>query len=194
MYDRMRKIKLAAERDAYKRAVQKHEIFVAGPYIDRDKDAAAEENSSSSSKKIRYAVMRHYEDAGHNIYLGEDVELQKLGEKHYGKLSNAAFYERHYIKTDIDALIVFPDGPGVFCEFGDWSTTPSTAEKMLVIINKIYEGKTSYINDGTAKAAAHHGASIAYEDYDQRDAIIKRCDEFLDIVAGKARVEQLFER
>lgn len=193
-YDRIKKLELAARQDEIEREMERYELFIAGPYIDKTKDRSDPDNSSTDGKKIRFDVFRHYESKGHNIYLGEDVELKRIGNSHYGSSSNAVIFERHYITKNIDVLIVFPDGPGVFCEFGDWATTPSTCQKMFVIINKKYEGKASYINDGTAKAAKNFGATIAYEDYTDFSKIINLCDQYIDLMASKARVEKLYGR
>ncbi|MGO7751139.1 hypothetical protein ACC708_12460 [Rhizobium ruizarguesonis] len=167
---------------------------MAGPFIDVSKDEAAPENSSSAGKRIRFQVYQHYKSAGHNLYLGEDHELRTIGEKHYGASSNATFFERHYINNSINALIVFPDGPGVFCEFGDWATTEVTCKKMLVVIEKKYEGQNSYINDGTAKAAIHFGATVIYEDYADSAAVISACNRFIDRLATRSRVDELYAR
>ncbi|KAB1087872.1 hypothetical protein F4V91_16405 [Neorhizobium galegae] len=193
-HDRIKKLKLAARQDEIEREMERYELFIAGPYIDKSKERSDPDNSSSEGKCIRFDVFKYYEEKWHNIYLGEDVELRKIGSSHYGSSSNAVFFERHYITKNIDVLIVFPDGPGVFCEFGDWASTPSTCQKMLVIINKKYEGKSSYINDGTAKAAKHFGAAIVYETYTDFGAVIARCDNFIDIRASSARVEKLYGR
>lgn len=193
-YDRIKKIELAARADEIKRATERYEIFVAGPFIDISKNKDAPENAASPGKRIRFDVYNHYKLAGHNMYLGEDYELRVIGDRHYGPSSNATFFERHYIKDNIDSLIVFPDGPGVFCELGDWATTETTSRKMLVIIDIKYKGKPSYINDGTAKAAAHHGAMIIYEDYTNFEKVILECDRFIDRLATRARVDQLYAR
>ncbi|MGA6114766.1 hypothetical protein [Agrobacterium radiobacter] len=193
-YERIKKLELAARRDEIEREMERYEIFIAGPYIDKAKDRSDSDNSSTEGKALRFDVVKYYEAKGHNIYLGEDIELKRIGNSHYGSSSNAVFFERHYILKNIDALIVFPDGPGVFCEFGDWATTPETCKKMLVVINKKYEGEPSYINDGTARAAKHFGAEIAYEDYADLHAVTNRCDIFIDILASSLRVEKLYGR
>jgi hypothetical protein len=193
-YDRIRKIDLVTQADAMKRAAERYEIFVAGPFIDVSKDKDAPENTSSEGTRLRFHVYQHYRSAGHNMYLGEDHELRTIGVKHYGAAANATFFERHYINDHIDALIVFPAGPGVFCELGDWATTEVTCKKMLVVIDKQYAGKPSYINDGTAKAAIHFGATVVYEDYKNPAAVISECDKFIDRLATRARVDHLYAR
>jgi hypothetical protein len=193
-YDRIKKLKLAERKDATTRMMERYEIFIAGPFIDIKKDRSANENSSTSGKLIRFDSYSYYASKGHNIYLGEDVELKNLGDKHYGSLSNAAFYERHHIVNYINALIVFPDGPGVFCELGDWSTTAETCKKMLIVMNKKYKNDKSYINEGTIKSAKHFGATVIYEDYDDFKSVINSCDHFIDLIASSARVEKLFGR
>lgn len=193
-YSRIKKIELVAKADEMKRAAERYEIFVAGPFIDVTKDKDDPINTASHGAMLRFAVYSYYNNLGHNMYLGEDHELRTLGEKHYGSTSNATFFERHYINDNIDALLVFPAGPGVFCEFGDWATTRTTCEKMLVVIDKQYEGQPSYINDGTAKAAMHHGATVIYEDYLDPHKVISHCDSFIDRLAVNARVDQLYAR
>lgn len=185
---------MVASSDALRRAAERYEIFVAGPFIDVGKDKDAQENTSSEGARLRYHIYKHYQSDGHNLYLGEDHELRTIGEKHYGATANATFYERHYIRDNIDALLVFPAGPGVFCELGDWATTEITCKKMLVVIDKQYEGKPSYINDGTAKAAVHFGASVVYANYTDHDAVIAECDKFIDRLAVRSRVDQLYAR
>lgn len=193
-YDRIKKLDLVARKDEMKRVAERYEIFVAGPFIDIHKDHNAAENTASEGARLRFRVYNYYRSAGHNLYLGEDHELRSIGEKHYGSTANATFYERHYIKDHIDALLVFPAGPGVFCEFGDWATTETTCKMMLVVIDKQYEGKPSYINDGTAKAAMHFGATVVYVNYTDHDAVIAECDRFIDRLAVRSRVDQLYAR
>ena len=193
-YSRIRKLDLVSRQDEIARAVERYEIFVAGPYIDIEKPKDAEVNSSDKGKRIRFHTYQYYKSAGHNLYMGEDVELKSIGQKHYGNKSNAAFFERHYIVSNIDAVIMFPFGPGAFCELGDWATTKSTCEKMLVMIAKEFEGTPSYINDGTVKAAKHFGAEVLYVDYEDFGEVIDACDKFIESRATDARVEKLFER
>lgn len=193
-YSRIRKLDLVAKKDEIARAVERYEIFIAGPYIDIQKPKDDEVNCSDKGKCIRFHVYEHFNNAGHNIYMGEDVELKAIGQKHYKNKSNAAFFERHYIISNIDAVIMFPFGPGAFCELGDWATTKSTCEKMLVLIAKEFEGKPSYINDGTVKAAKHFGADVRYVDYENFETVLQACDEFVESRATDVRVEKLFER
>ncbi|NML75649.1 hypothetical protein HHL25_16075 [Rhizobium sp. S-51] len=193
-FDRIKKLAMVARADEIRRAAERYEIFVAGPFIDINLDKDDPVNASTDAKRLRFHVHQYYRAAGHNLYLGEDVELRTIGEKHYGAAANATFYERHYIADNIDALIVFPAGPGVFCEFGDWATSQHFCRKMLVVIDKEYEGQPSYINDGTAKAAAYNGATIVYEKYSDQAAVLVECDRFIDRLATRARVDQLYGR
>jgi len=192
-FDRIKKFKYVEKADAAKRAAERYEIFVAGPFIDIFKPDTDPVNSENAGKRIRYAVHRYYSEH-HNVYLGEDSHLRIIGEKHYGKLSNATIFERHYILDHIGALLVFPAGPGVFCELGDWATSKSICEKMLVIIDKQFEGKASYINDGTAKLAELQGATVKYIDYLSESQVISACDEFVDKLAAMKRLNELYQR
>jgi len=193
-FERIKKLEMVARADEVRRAAERYEIFVAGPYIDKTKDKDADDNAASDAKRLRYHIYEYYRSAGHNMYLGEDVELREIGVKHYGSAANAVFYERHYINSNINALIVFPAGPGVFCEFGDWATSESLCKKMLVVIDKKYEGRPSYINDGTAKAAAYFGATVLYFNYCDIEQIVDECDRFIDRLATRSRVDNLYAR
>ncbi|MGO8086424.1 hypothetical protein AB9E29_04740 [Rhizobium leguminosarum] len=192
--EKIKKIELAAKKDELARAQERYDIFIAGAYIDTEKPASDVINSEHIGKILRYKAWEYYDGLGHSVYMGEDVELRKLGEKHYGQLANAVAYERHYIKSNIQSLIVFPSGPGVFCELGDWATDKIICEKMLIIIDKKHEGVTNYINDGVVKAARIYRAQVEYLDYADHDKIIEVCNSFLELRASFARLDALYAR
>ncbi|WP_191969741.1 hypothetical protein [Neorhizobium galegae] len=104
------------------------------------------------------------------------------------------FYERHYFKENIDTLIVFPYGPGVFCELGDLATAKYICEKMLVVIDSPFEGQANYINDGVVKAAKTYHATIHYVDYNDFEAVKKVCNDFVELRASFARLDVLYAR
>lgn len=192
--EKIKKIELAAKKDELARAQERYDIFIAGAYINIEKPVDDIENSAHPGKVLRYKAWEYYDGLGHSVYMGEDAELRKLGEKHYGPLANAVVYERHYIKANIQSLIVFPSGPGVFCELGDWATDKSICEKMLVIIDKEHEGATNYINDGVVKAARTYQAKVEYLDYADHAKILEVCDDFLELRASFARLDALYAR
>uniref|UniRef100_UPI0025501763 hypothetical protein n=1 Tax=Agrobacterium sp. CFBP2214 TaxID=3040274 RepID=UPI0025501763 len=44
-YERIKKLELAARRDEIEREMERYEIFIAGPYIDKAKDRSDSDNS-----------------------------------------------------------------------------------------------------------------------------------------------------
>lgn len=48
----------------------------------------------------------------------------------------------------VDAIILFPESPGSFAEIGAFSNNEKLAKKLIVISNKKYRGKKSFINYG----------------------------------------------
>jgi len=176
------------------RAAETYSIFLAGPYIKIDENIDHPENNKSLASTLRYFLYFALEEVGHVIYLGEDVELRNNGEKHYGSLANAVVYERHYIINHIDAVIALPSSPGSFCELGDWVSDERICKHMLVIIDKKYEGKTNYINEGVVKFAYRNHATIVYHSYEDQQGILSLCEQFMEEVAQRMRVEKLYGR
>jgi hypothetical protein len=168
-------------------------VFVAGPFIDVDKDEEHPDNAGSESKKLRYFLCKNLEGPNITIYLGEDVSLRKNGAKHFGTLSNAVLYERHYIVNHLDAVILLPSSPGSFCETGDWAATESTCKKMLIILEKKYEGEVNYINEGIIKHATENGARAIYLDYSNRGIVLDACNDFISYRRSKKLAKSLYD-
>lgn len=193
-YDKLRLTRIADLQDEAIRASEHYRLFLAGPYINLAEDKHHNDNTSTDAKKLRYCLNEHLENEGHTVYLGEDVIIRDNGEKHYGEYNNAVFYERHYIKDHIDAIVILPSSPGSFCEVGDWASASDICNKMIVLIDKSHENKRNYINDGVLAAASYFGAQIAYEDYQDTESIKKIINEFVDSIAASSRIEKLYGR
>jgi hypothetical protein len=193
-YSKARRIQAAGHEDAAARLRERYDIFLAGPFIDIGKGADEEENSSSPAKALRYWLYNELSSIGHTVYLGEDVELRTNGAKHYGTYSNAVVFERHHILNHADALIVLPSSVGSFCETGDWVSTKATCAKMLMLIEKKYEGETNYINLGPVEMARMYQANVQYVDYADQERVLDECVEHLEILASLKRLDGLYER
>ncbi|MEB8387427.1 hypothetical protein OO012_09320 [Rhodobacteraceae bacterium KMM 6894] len=193
-YSKLKDASAAAHQDTATRLRERYRVFLAGPFIDISKDDKAAENNSSNAKRLRYALHKEMTEQGHHVYLGEDVELRTNGQKHYGKKSNAVTFERHHILNHCDALIVLPSSVGSFCEAGDWVSTPKTCEKMLMIIEKQYEGETNYVNLGPVEMARMFHASVEYLDYDDLERVLDVCMTHLEDIAQATRVDMLYGR
>lgn len=192
--DKIKKFDKIAKLDAIKRNKEIYSLFLAGPYIDIEKPIEHEHNSANNGKILRYKLYKHFESAGHHVYMGEDHRLRSIGDAHYGEHNNAVAYERHIIKDDIDALIVLPFGPGVFCELGDWSTTTDICPKMFIVVDKEHEGIPNYINDGVVKSAKTLHSDVEYIDYKSFDDVLKACNRFIDKMASLKRLSKNYDR
>lgn len=193
-FAKIRNAARAEKFDAAKREVEVKDIFLAGPYVDVMLPKENEKNCETEAKSIRYSLYHDLTSMGHNVYLGEDAELRNIGEKNYGKLSNAVLYERHYIKEHIDALIVLPSSPGSFCEIGDWVSDRDICQNMLMIVDRKYKDEVSYMNDGVVKFAIHNHASVIWHAYSDYSAIFDCSKQFLDEIAAQQRVDRLYGR
>jgi hypothetical protein len=75
---------------------------------------------------------------------------------------------------------------GAYCELGLFSHThthtDSNSTDFIVIIDKKYKRKKSYLNEGPAKAIQHFGA-VFYEDLDKFD-----CSEVIERLRGRRTV------
>lgn len=52
------------------------------------------------------------------------------------------------LADSVDAIVLFPESPGSFAEIGAFSINENLAKKMVVLSNKKYEKKKSFINYG----------------------------------------------
>lgn len=193
-HQKARETKAAELMDQAKRALEIHSVFLAGPYINVDEDAEHGDNNATPASRLRYKLYTDFEKAGCTVYLGEDEDLRRRGEKNYGRLSNPVVFERHKIKNDLDCLIVLPSSPGSFCEIGDWASDNNICSKMLVLIDQKYEGHNNYINLGVMKYAVNNKATVQYIPYDDFAAVSAICNEFIDLIAAKKRVDELYDR
>jgi hypothetical protein len=180
-------------QDAADRAVETHTVFVAGPYIEMDKDLEHPTNSETDSKRLRYGICDDFRAAGMGLYMGEDVALRLAGEKNFGVFNNAVAYERHYIKKYTDVIISLPCSPGSFCEVGDWITSHEICNKTLIIIDASFEGYFNYINDGVVKMARTQGAQVKYLPYSDVPSILDVCRSFFEEIIAKKRMRALYD-
>jgi len=180
--------------DEADRSYPSYNLFLAGPFINIDLPADHCHNNSSPSKVLRYSLYNHLTEKGHVVYLGEDAQMRINGEANFGSYGNAVILERHHIKHHNHAVIVIPDSPGSFCEIGDWVSDKKICEFLNIIIDSKYKDEINYINEGIVKLALSNHASIVYESYENIDAVKEICDDFIDDIDQRIRMEKLYER
>lgn len=193
-FDKVRRYNVAEASDAAIRAARTLDVFLAGPFINVAEAATHPDNSSSASKQLRFFLYNNFEQLGHVVYLGEDVEMRTNGEANFGPLANAVVYERSHIKRHLNAVVVLPDSPGSFCEIGDWASDPDICKNLLLIIDAVHEGKLNYINSGIVRFASFNGAKIRYLDYSDHEVVAAECKTFLTEVSQKLEVDDLYGR
>lgn len=194
VFDKLRKVAAAQAIDKAARAAEEFDVFLAGPNIIPDEPKDSRINIANKASILRYFLYHELISRGHIVYLGEDDALRETGVAEYGPLNNAVIYERHYIQKHSDAVIVLPSSPGSFCEVGDWASQKEMCEDMLIVVDKQYMGKPSYINDGVLKFASMNSATVEYHQYEDLDGILMVCDTFMEKVAAKIRIEKLYGR
>jgi hypothetical protein len=170
------------------------QVFVAGPFIELDKPVSDPVNSESDPKKVRYDLATYLQSLGHVVYLGEDVEMRKLGRQNFGKYSNAVIYERNYIVKHCNAVVALPSSPGSFCEIGDWVSTTNTCGKLLMFIEDRYRKQLNYINEGVVKQALRHGAKVDYVSFKNLAGIRRKVENFLQSIDQSRQAEDLYGR
>lgn len=193
-YTKLRRAEAAAHEDAAKRLRETYDVFLAGPFIDVSKGADAAENTGSPAKELRFWLYNEVVSLGHRVYLGEDVQLRQNSAKHYGTRSNAVTFERHHILNHSDVLIVLPSSVGSFCEAGDWVSSKDICSKMLMLIERKYEGEANYINLGPVEMARMFQAKVKYLDYSDQERVLDECIVHLQDLAEAKRVDQLYGR
>ena len=84
----------------------------------------------------------------------------------------------HVVDTS-DIIVLLPASPGSFMEFGAFALNIKSSSKLLVFIEKQYEGKQSFINIGPVQMARNDGASVIYEDYRKLDILFHHIEDHL---------------
>ena len=125
------------------------EVFLCGPSIE----------SETSGAKLRELIKAELEKKKFTVVLGEDDGVQEL-HKRFGL--NAQSREIGYVdKTKhCRAVVIVADSVGAYCELGlfNWlfinggkDTFSQEQIEFVVILDKKYEGKESYLNHGPLK-------------------------------------------
>ncbi|HCP82430.1 MAG TPA: hypothetical protein DIT67_12945 [Octadecabacter sp.] len=193
-FEKVRKYDAAALRDEADRISRKLAVFLAGPFINELLPQTDKVNSETSAKRLRFHLLAALTHSGHTVYLGEDTKMRANGVAQFGPLGNAVVYERHHITKNVDALLVLPDSPGSFCEVGDWVTDKRFCAKMMLVVDKQYEGELNFVNEGVVRLAQAYHARVEYLDYEDLGAVQSKCEEFLTSIAQDLEVEALFGR
>jgi hypothetical protein len=140
-------------------AARKMVVFLCGPAINC---------FQKPGEKLRALLEDVLAEEGFDVVLGEDDGLEKLR----GKFNNYAHEnELQFILRHCDAVILIASSVGSFCELGLFSYV-KVREKgemdFILIIDKEYQGKKSYLIEGPAAAIEDFG-KVFYGDLDYFD-------------------------
>lgn len=182
-------IQSTALRLAAKRLASRLSVFVAGPLI--EKGWGAEELNSRPASKLRLTVKDHVEgELQHEVIFGEHRGVAEMGDEHFGSQSSFAIAEMALV-NDVDAIVIIPASAGSFCELGTWSLVSNLCSKMLIIADKQFDSDQSYLRLGTLRMAVNGGATVAWCDYSDGDAVNAHVSEFISRVHDKVMVRMV---
>jgi hypothetical protein len=133
-------------------------VFLCGPSIRNRSPGAA----------FRRQLRNQLGKNGIDVALGEDDGLEEIQKIIQGL--NAQDNELQFAKRKCDAIVIIAESPGSFCELGLFSwhyvhqngelqlkTSGTALKDFILVIDKRFEGKNSYINSGPAKAISAFG-------------------------------------
>lgn len=177
--------------DQFRRAAQTVEldfiVFLAGPFIDPDDES---ESKYSPSAFLRFRLFHLLKDAKFEVSLGEYRELIDSYKGELGVHHNAAVAELDHAQQGASLVIMIPDSPGSFAEFGAFSIKDDICEKMIILSDVNHQTSTGYLNTGPVACAKSLGSEVLYIDFSNVDA----CFEAVKTFSNKIRSKMLLRR
>ncbi len=165
-------------------------VFVAGPYVDLEKDYPLPSYGRASAR-LRHYLVDQIEGAGNVVQVGEHGALLEEVGKRYTQLANAHVSELTIAKEKSHALIVIPDSPGSFAELGTWASDEALCNKMLILADQTFKDSKGYVNIGPFILASHSHARLHFIDYADLKAALAIVSDFLDFIASREQVRRI---
>lgn len=174
------------EADQYRRAAQTEEIdfvvFLAGPFIEPDDES---KSNHSAASILRYRLFHLLAGAGFEVSLGEYRALIEAYKGELGEHHNAAVAELDHAQQGASLVIMIPDSPGSFAEFGAFSMKEDICKKMIILSDINHSASTGYLNTGPVACARSLGSEVNYIDYNDVDGCYAAVKKFSDRVKSK---------
>lgn len=149
-------------------------IFLCGPNL----------GSGRPGAKLRNELMERLEADNFEVVLGEDDGLESLREEFSGLYAHDN--ELAFIKKECGAIVLIADSVGSYCELGLFAHKQSHDDTnrtdFILIVDREFKGKPSYLNEGPAKAIEHFGI-VFYEDLTTFD-----CSKIVERLKGRRAV------
>lgn len=149
-------------------------VFLCGPSVKR----------RTAGAKLRAKLQNLLEKEGFEVVLGEDDGLEALRQEFKGVYAH--LNELAFLRKQCGAIVLIADSVGAYCELGLFAYEHTKDERksrdFILIISDKYAGKTSYLNEGPAKAVRDFGA-LHYADLKDFD-----CAPILERLQGRRAV------
>lgn len=101
------------------------------------------------------------------------------------------------LAESVDAIVLFPESPGSLTELGAFSNNPRLAEKTIILSEKRFEKKKSFINYGPYRLIKESGTGkvfhIKYDDLDHNEekyAIYRKVNDQITRIKSSHAVEK----
>lgn len=184
-------IKRALTGDTITKASRQSEIpitaFLAGPYIE-----PSDENClhGSPAESLRFQLFHRLMAEEYKVSLGSYQDLLETFQSGNGQHLNATEAELSHAKYDASIIIMIPDSPGSFAEFGTFSLEKDICSKMIILANSAHQSSACYLNTGPIHCARTFGSRIEHVDYEDIDG----CYGIVSDFSSKIRDQVLLER
>jgi len=124
---------------------------------------------TTAGSLLRKAIIERCRDEGIQLAVPpEEPHLIRYAKKLQGPTYNLCSYELR-LANECDMIVILPDSPGSFAEFGFFAWYDSGCAKSLVLIDRQHKDGKSFISHGPKRASNQRGATIKYIDYAQVD-------------------------
>lgn len=161
-----RTLKKETLRRAARRTENPVTVFLAGPYIEPEKES---ESGSSAASILRFQLFHRLKGENFAVSLGtypESIDAFKAGT---GEYHNAAEAELGHAKNAASLVVMIPDSPGSFAEIGAFSLKKEICTKMIILADVTHEKSMGYLNNGPVACAKALGSEVKNVDYNDVD-------------------------
>jgi hypothetical protein len=184
-------IELADLELATGRASHQLNVFVAGPYIQRDW-STQQRATVERAAILRIEIIEYIENTlRHRPVLGEHRGVEEIGEIRLGTKASPVAVEMQLVKKTCQAVVIIPSSPGSFSELGSWSLMEGVCRKMLILADSNYAKAIGYINNGVYKMATDNGATLHWVDYTARDTIFQFVAEHVGRIEDSEAIRRI---
>lgn len=125
--------------------------------------------------------------------LGEHKSLVRAAKRATRRGHNLCNYEVE-LALDCELIVIIPASPGSFAEFGLFALQEKIADKSLVLFDKSYMKRGSFLRDGPRKAYDDGKGHVVYVNYKKKgyeEAVWEKVEEHIQLAKQRIRHRQL---